>query len=189
MSDDSFSLDALRRFLRQSPMQGLINPAAARSRLNALDQLEQELTGDERRDVRRIEVDELVSRFHKLEGESIRPEALDVYAGRLRMALTDFLAWMKDPESFTSVGQEKARALPRKPGKAGPGTSDHEAAERILLRATDNPINVVPVPVRPDNTVYLANMPLDLTVDEAERIARVVRAYARPAEDEEEGES
>lgn len=187
MSEETYSLDSLRKFLRQSPMQGLINPAAARSRLNALSQLDQEMTPDERRDVRRIDVDELVSRFHKLEGESIRPEALDVYAERLRTALSDFIAWKRDPESFSSAGQERARAIPR--DSKGARTGDHDAAERIMLQATDNPTNVVPVPVRPDNTVYLANLPLDLTQGEAERIARIVRAYARSDGDETEPES
>jgi hypothetical protein len=36
----------------------------------------------------------------------------------------------------------------------------------------------VPVPVRGDHVVYIDNLPLDLTPAEAERIARVVRAFA-----------
>lgn len=177
MTDQGFSLEALRRFLRQSPLQGLINPAAARSRLNAVDQLDQELTDAERNDVRRIEVDELMTRFHKLEGESIRPETLDVYAARLRAALTDFISWKENPESFSNVGQERARAVRRSSAQAA-RSPDQEAGERIMLQVNDTAANIVPIPVRPDTTVYLANMPADLTGDEAERIARIVRAFA-----------
>jgi hypothetical protein len=43
----------------------------------------------------------------------------------------------------------------------------------------------VPVQIRDDHTVYLANLPLRITREEADKIARVVRAFA----DETEGES
>lgn len=175
MPDGSCSLESLLKFLKQAGMQGLINPAAARSRRTAVEQLAGELTEAERTDVRTIDVGELVSRFHKLEESSIRPETLAVYAQRVRTALEDFRAWTDDPASFRSTGQERMRAL-----KRGAGGPEHEAAERITLRATENPTNIVPIPVRPERTVHVANLPLDLTVEEAERIARVIRAFADP---------
>ena len=55
----------LLKFLKQAGMEGLINPAAARSRRNAVEQLHAEMTEDERLDVRKLDVDELASRFHK----------------------------------------------------------------------------------------------------------------------------
>ncbi|QKK03443.1 MAG: hypothetical protein HND55_12695 [Pseudomonadota bacterium] len=182
--ESACDLDGLRRFLRQAGMQGLINPAAARSRLNAVDQLAAGLTADERRDLRQVDVDALVARFHKLEGESIRPEALDIYAQRLRMALTDFLTWLEQPDGFVSVGQERARATPRRaqePGKADP---TQDAAERIVLQATENPTSIVPVPIRDDVTVYVANLPINLSPEEADRIARIIQAFARTDSDE-----
>lgn len=182
MADESYSLSALRQFLRQSPMQGLINPAAARSRLNAVDQLDQEMSEAETRDVRRIDVDELIGRFHKLEGESIRPETLDIYAQRLRAALTDFLSWRENPDGFSSVGQERVRAV-RRNAHAASRSADEQEGERILLQASDNRTNIVPVPIRDDTTVYVANLPLDLTREEAGRITRVVRAFARDGND------
>jgi len=149
-------------------------------------QLEAELTDDERRDVRNLDVDELVSRFHKLEGSSIRPESLQLYARRLRTALADFLAWRNDPASFTGSGHERARAFKRGGEHRAALSPDQEQAERIVLEATENPTNVVPVPVRDDTTVYLANLPLDLTGAEAERIARIVRSFARCDNDDPE---
>ena len=172
-SETSRSIEALLQFLKQAGMEGLINPAVARSRRNAIAQLSGELTSDERSDVSRIDVDDLASRFHKLEGSSIRMETLDLYAERFRMALTDFLAWLDDPAGFDSVGGEKKRAVTR-----GSLTREQEVAERITLEATDNPSNIIPIALRPDASVYVANLPLDLTVAEAEKIARVVRAFA-----------
>lgn len=174
MPDGSRTVERLLEFLKYAGMEGLINPAAARARRNAVEQLSGELSEEERGDVGRIDVDQLASRFHKLEGSSIRTEALSLYADRFRMALSDFLAWCDDPVAFRSVGSEPRRARPR--GSLAP---EQEMAERITLESTENPSNIVPIPLREGETVYVANLPLDLTGAEADRIARVIRAFAR----------
>ena len=184
-SEQSRTIESLLQFLKQAGMEGLINPAVARARRNAIDQLSGELTTEERSDVSRIDVDDLASRFHKLEGASIRIETLDLYAERFRMALTDYLAWLDDPAVFVSVGGEKKRAVTR-----GSLSREQEVAERITLEATDNPSNIIPIALRPDLSVYVANLPLDLSTVEAVRIARVIRAFATngDAGDEPEGD-
>lgn len=176
--DGSYTAESLLKFLKQAGMEGLINPAAARSRRNAVEQLYGELTDDERRDVRTLDVDELASRFHKLEGSSIRSEALALYVERFKMALADFVRWMDNPESFSGVGGERPRAIPRRSGGRNAIDRDTAEAERITLEATENPSSVVPVPLRKTNVVYVANLPLDLTAEEADKISRVIRAFA-----------
>lgn len=171
--ESQYSLESLLTFLKQAGMEGLINPAVARSRRNAVNQLAGELTDEERSDVRRIDVDDLASRFHKLEGSSIRMEALELYAERFGMALTDYLSWIDDPTGFTSLGGERKRAVTR-----GSLSREQEVAERVTLEATDNPANIIPIQLRPAETVYVANLPLDLSREEADKIARVVRAFA-----------
>lgn len=174
MPNGSYSVDTLLEFLKHAGMEGLINPAVARARRKAVEQLAVELTDEERSDLRKLDVDELATRFHKLEGSSIRSEALSLYAERVRMAQADFLAWNENPAGFQSVGGERRRAIPR-----GSLTPEREVAERITLESTENPSNIIPIALREDETVYVANLPLDLTSREAERIARVVRAFAR----------
>jgi len=173
--DNPHAAAALLTFLKQAGMEGLINPAAARSRRRAVEQLQSELTEAERRDIRQIDVDDLISRFHKLEGSSIRSETLHVYAERLRAALDEYLSWLDNPDSFMGAKREKARAFVR-----GSNALDESkrAAEQATLEATENPPSVVPVPIRDDHVVYLANLPLKLTAAEADKIARVVRAFA-----------
>ncbi len=172
-ADRSYSTEALLSFLKEAGMGGLINPAAARARRNAIDQLKGELTDAERADVRRIDVDRLASRFHKLEESSIRIEVLAIYAQRFCVALADFLAWKENPAGFQSVAGEQARAMPR-----GSISDEQRAAERIALLATEKPSEIVPIPLRESCTVYVANLPADLEPREAERIARIIRAYA-----------
>lgn len=178
MPDGSYSVESLLKFLKQAGMEGLINPAVARSRRNAVEQLRSELTDAEQEDVRTVDVDDLASRFHKLEGSSIRIEALTLYAERFRMGLTDFLAWMEDPAGFQSVGGERARAIPR-----GSISREQQVAERIALEATENSSEIVPIPLRESRTVYVANLPLDLSKEEAKRIGRIVQAFAHDCSD------
>ena len=178
MSDSDYTAEALGRFLKQAGMEGLINPATARARRNALDHLAGELTDDERADIRTLDVGALVSRFHKLEGSSIRSETLDLYAERLKKGLDDYLRWLEAPSKFKPSARERVRNFARG-SRAEPALNDEQrAAERIRLEATENPSRIVPVPVRADHVVYIDNLPLDLTAEEADRIARVVRAFA-----------
>lgn len=173
MPDGSYSVDTLLAFLKHAGMEGTINPAVARARRKAIERLAEEMTEAEYADVRQLDVDQLASRFHKLEGSSIRSEALSLYAERVRMAQTDFLTWCENPAGFQSVGGERRRAMPR-----GSLSREREVAERITLESTENPANIIPIALREDETVFVANLPLDLTEREAERIARVVRAFA-----------
>lgn len=179
MNQESHSVDALLSFLKQAGMEGLINPAVARSRRNAIERLQGEMTDDERLDVRQLDVDELASRFHKLEGSSIRDEALALYVERFKMALADFKRWNEGPSQFETIGGERARSTKRGSDERSAIGPDQRAEERIRLEATDNPPDVMPIPLRRDCTVYLAGLPLDLTPVEADKIARIVTAFAQ----------
>jgi len=187
--DGSYSLDTLLRFLKYAGMEGLINPASARSRRTAAEQLGRELSPEERDDMRRLDVAELASRFHKLEESSVRSEAVELYVQRLKLALVDFFAWMDDPGSFSSVGAEQQRAIRRhRDGRSAIGR-DQEAAERVALEATENPSNIIPVPLSEHRVVYIANLPLKLSRDEADKITRVVQAYINQSGDSDTGSS
>lgn len=171
--ETAYSAQALLKFLKDAGMEGRINPAAARARRNAVEQLAAELTDAERADVRSLDVDQLAARFHKLDGSSIRSEALALYVQRFRAGLTDFLAWSADPAVFQSVSSERARALPR-----GSISEEQRVAERIALAATETTSHMVPIPLRESCTVFVANLPSDLRREEAERIARIIQAFA-----------
>jgi hypothetical protein len=179
MPDGCYSVDRLLEFHKSAGMEGLINPAVARARRKAVERLLAEMTEAERSDLRQLDVDVLASRFHKLEESSIRSEALALYVDRVKMAVADFLAWSDNPATFQSLGGERQRAVAR-----GSLTPEREMAERITLESTENPSNIVPIAIRDNETVYVANLPLDLTEAEAERISRVVRAFATSGVDQ-----
>lgn len=172
-----YSETAFNSFMRQSVQSGTINPQTARSRKLAAEQLLVELKSHERNDMRLVDVEELASRFHKLQGSTIRAESMAVYKSRLRDALADFTAWVDDPEAFQP--RESEFRLTRDLLKNEP--DDHrQAREELALNPPRTPLEIFPVPIRENLVVYIQNVPLDMTRKEADKIAAVIKALAEP---------
>ena len=58
-----------------------------------------------------------------------------------------------------------------------------QAREELALNPPRSPHEIFPVPIREDLVVYLQNIPLDLTQEEARKVAAVIHALALPEED------
>ena len=181
MTIRDYSQTAFLDFLRQSALTGLTKPATARSRKLAAEKLLLLLKSHERQDLRVLDVDELCSRFHKLEGSTIRPETLKLYNERLTGGLKDFFSWTSDPASFQTVEGEKPEAV-LVADRDTPGQA--QAREELTLNPPRSPHDIFPIPLREDLVVYLQNIPLDMTQAEANKIAAVVHALALPEKDD-----
>jgi len=180
MTEKDYSQTAFLKFLREGAVTGITSPATARSRKLAAENLLVQLTSQERSDLRLLNVDELCSRFHKLQGSTIRPESIQVYKERLCSALKDFISWTSDPAAFKSIEGEKPEAVVVA-ARDTPGQA--QAREELALNPPRSPHDIFPVPIRDDLVVYLHNIPLDMTQAEARKIAAVVQALALPEED------
>ena len=177
MAEKDYSETGFHAFMRQSAVAGLVNPSIARARKLAAEQLLVELKSHERTDIRLVDVDDLCLRFHKLQGSTIRPESLDVYRSRLKDALADFINWTNEPVSF-KPRESEVRATRESLKKDTPGEA--RAREELTLNPPRRPHDIFPIPLREDLVVYLQNVPLDLTPQEAEKVAAVIRALAVP---------
>lgn len=180
MANEDYTPERLLEFLRQAPVQGLLNPALARSRATAIDQLFAALHADERADIRLIDVDRLAGRVHKMEGSTIRPEVVELYRTRVQEALVDYLAWLENPKTFASVAGYSLRRDIRGLAFGADDPEEARALEDIALQTSERPRDHISVPLREGVTVYITNLPLDLSAAEAGRIARVVGALAQP---------
>ena len=180
MTDKDYSQTAFLKFLRQGAVTGITSPATARSRKLAAENLLIQLKSHERLDLRLLDVDELCSRFHKLQGSTIRQENIQVYKERLCSALKDFISWTSDPTGFQSVEGEKPEAVLVAARDTG---GQAQAREELALNPPRSPHDVFPVPIREDLVVYLQNIPLDMSRAEALKISAVVQALALPEED------
>ena len=180
MPVNDYSHSAFLEFLRLGAVTGMTNPATARSRKLAAEQLLGQLKPHERVDLRVLDVDELCSRFHKLQGSTIRPESIQVYNDRLTSGLKDFVSWTSDPGNFRSVEGEQKEAV----SVAARDTPEQaQAREELVLSPPRSPHDIFPVPLREELVVYLQNIPLDMTQAEARKIAAVVQALALPEEE------
>lgn len=180
MTGKDYSEAAFHEFLRQAAVTGLTNPATARSRKLAAEKLLDQLRSHERSDLRLLDVDDLCSRFHKLEGSTIRPESLQLYNDRLSSGLKDFISWTSNPAKFESVEGEKPESVL----VAARDTPDEaQAREELTLNPPRSPHDIFPIPLREDLIVYVQNVPLDMTQAEARKIAAVVHALAIPEEE------
>jgi hypothetical protein len=180
MTSKDYSQAAFLEFLRQAAVAGITKPATARSRKLAAEQLMGQLKAPERLDLRLLDVDELCSRFHKLEGSTIRPETLQLYNERLTSGIKDFISWTSDSSLFVSVEGEKKEAVVV---AARDTAGQAQAREELALDPPRSPHDIFPVPLRDDLIVYLQNVPLDMTQAEARKIAAVIHALALPEED------
>lgn len=182
MAAHDYTPDSLLNFLRSSGMQGLINPAVAKSRVNAVEQLFTELNDEERADIRKIDVDRLCQRLHKIQDSSIRPEVVMLYNKRVQAALADYFAWLDDPKTFSSIGGDSIRKEKRYTPTEKEVSREQKALEEITLSVSEWAGDIIAIPLREDRTVYVQNLPLDLTRREANKIARVIAALAQDAD-------
>ena len=179
MSVNNFTPERLVKFLRQSPKEGLINPAVAKSRLNAIEQLFTELSADEMTDIRLIDVDDLCSRQHKIHDSSIRPEVVQLYNKRVKAALIDYFDWVNDPSTFISGGGDLVIKDKRNQVTNKMMTEEQNALEEITLSLSEKVSDIISIPIREDMTIFIKNLPLDLSRSEASKLANVIQAMAK----------
>lgn len=175
MSSEEYTKNGLLAYLRESAKSGLLNPAVARSRKVAVLQLLDHITPEENLNLRLLDVDLLCSKMHKLEDSSIRVEALDLYNSRLKSALSDYFSWIDDPENFVSISSAKKSSHTKNKISA----IEQKALEDITLTHTDGQTDIIPIPIRQDLTVFIKDLPIDLSTQEANKIVRVIKAFAQ----------
>jgi hypothetical protein len=176
---NDYTPDRLLNFLRDSALQGLVNPAVAKSRMNAAEALFVELNDEERADIRRIDVDRLCQRLHKIQDSSIRPEVVLLYNKRVQAALVDYFAWLDDPKTFSSIGGDSLRKEKRFSPSEKEVSREQKALEEITLSVSEWAGDIISIPLREDRTVYVQNLPLDLSLQEAKKISRVIQAMVK----------
>jgi hypothetical protein len=179
VADHDYTPERLLEFLREAPTQGVLNPAVARSRASAIEQLFTALTPQERADIRLIDIDRLVGRVHKIQGSTIRPEVVELYRRRVDEAIVDYLAWLASPTTFATISGHTLRRDIRGMAVDADNPEETRALEDIALATSDRPKDYLSVPLREGLTVYITNLPLDLSAAEAGKISRVVTALVR----------
>lgn len=172
---------ALLEFLDYLAKKGLMNRTTAAARKASANQILGILDESEASDVSKLNLDEIMARFHHLHGSRYTPETLNVYKSRTKSAIDDFLRYQRDPLNFKPGLQPSQRKTDQQKPKSSPSKESLARSEIGQSRSLEPPpaaVNILPIPIRPDLTVKIQGLPFDLTMSEASKIANVIKAMA-----------
>lgn len=173
------SRTALLEFMDYLSNKGLMNQTTAASRKAAANKVLGILDENEASDISKLDLDEVMSRFHNLAGANYTPDSLSTYKSRVKSAIDDFLRYQKDPLNFRPAAPSAPRRTERvKPPSAGEGAPRHEPHPKTAVEEPPAAVNILPIPIRPDLTIKIQGLPFDLTAVEANKIANVIKAMA-----------
>jgi hypothetical protein len=181
MSDKSLS--ALVEFLDWTADKGLMAKNTVGGRKAAVGAVLGILAPEETSDVTAVDLDSAMARFVNLQGKKYNTSSLNVYKSRTNAAINDFRAWLADPLAFKPhLNKSDKKSVPKATKPKGNNTPKMQAEDSQAPTSSANlhqaTANVFPVPIRENVVVRIHNLPFDLTVAEAEKIANVVKAMA-----------
>ena len=114
---------------------------------------------------------------------SARRAAAGKVLGLTKSAVDDFRTYLENPLGFRPSVQARDRRKPegKKEDPAPTSASKQTNVERDVMKAPPLSSSILPIPIRPDVTVFVQGLPYDLTEAEANKIANVIRAMATPS--------
>ena len=181
--DGSRTREALAEFLDYLADKGLMEKATAQARKAAASKILGVLDRPDADDVTNLDLDDVLSRFSRLHGKDYTPQSLVTYKSRLSSAIDDFRSYLSNPMAFRPALRNKERAKPKAVQGTSPAASPPtQEARPEPARSSPVPmaaVNIIPIPIRADLTVFIQGLPFDLTESEARKIAGVVTAMAQ----------
>lgn len=174
---NAYSLDDLLDFLAHAGDRGMMPAATASALAVATRNVFGVLTDDERKDLSRLSVDEVVKRFNNKRAKEFSSSSLREYGRRVQRAVALFQEWRENPAEFSP----KTRATRASGGKRKDGSPPDDLSLPNTHREAPAPATggySSSFPIRADWVVTVSNVPSDLNAAEAERLARFVRMLA-----------
>ena len=165
MEKEVNSLEAFKGFLFTLPMLGGVGANTLKNMKTVPRMLE--YVSSETEDFKLINVDETVEAYLQGTGAQIGNASKSSYKSRINQAIRLYTAFLNDPNSINSSEES---AMPK--------------AENPIHKTQVNASHVntidIPVPIRDGLILIIPGVPTDLTNEEAERIASILKVYARP---------
>lgn len=176
---NAYSVDDLLGFLDHAADKGLMPPASATALAVACRNVFGILTDQERANIAGLDRKALIRRFQNKRAKDFTPDTLKEYGRRVERAVTLFEQWRDDPANFQVP--TRATAVRRKNGPAPGPTPETEIAPTASPALPSLPGTYqTAVPLGPDRIITLVNVPVDLTEQEALRVAAFVKMLAVP---------
>ena len=178
---DGYSTEDLLEFLVHASERGLMPAATAGALAVSVRNVFGVLDPAERADIRRLDMAAVAKRFNNKRAKDFSPTSLKEYARRVQRAVDLFIGWKTDPANFTVKTRATSKSA-RKDRQERGGAADavdvaiHEYSASAPASRAGSYQSAFPV--RPGHVVSLANIPDDLTREEAERLATFVKMLA-----------
>ena len=187
------SLDGFFDFLKYLKQKGLIKFDTARTWETASRSVLQRLDEGTKRDLSVLDLELEFSKFVNLEGKKFSPGSLSTYKSRVQTALAEFFRYVKNPSGYrpqvttrTTRNQKQISDNPEKVNDEGKKATKKKNVLRSKVQEKAAPITspnpasglYIPIPIREGVIVDVRNLPYDLTMREAEKIAAVIKAMA-----------
>lgn len=180
---NTYSVDDLLKFLDHAAKRGLMPAATAQAMAVASRNVLGVLTDDEKKDLSQVPIEDAIKRFTNKRARDFTPSSLKVYGQRVHRAVTLYLDWRKDPANFTVKTRSPRRSTKQHNGAPDdhdiqPAAANAQAQATMMAPAQVDGTYQSSLPVRPGVVVTLMNIPTDLTVAEADRLAGFIKLLA-----------
>jgi hypothetical protein len=165
-----YSREALARFVDYVVDKGLVNPSTAQGWRVATAKVLEDLSGEEKADVRRIDVEATFRAFLNRNPGRLSPASVGEYRRRVGRAIEEFVSWVENPGGYGNRSAAWAAKTEQRPRSRPAGLSRREqrSANSSGSSASDEEMSL-DYPLRPGRLARVV-LPRDLTVDEARRM-------------------
>jgi len=170
---DTYSVEELLAFLEHAAERGLMPAATAQALAVASRNVFGILSDPETIDVRQLDLDTVVKRFHNKRAKDFSTDTLKEYERRVRRAVKLFMEWSEDPANFRAATRATTPGRKRRSGPEPMSGGDAPTSSAAATPSSGTYQTVLPL--APGRIVTLANVPVDLTSVEAERLAQFIR--------------
>ena len=175
---------ALVEFWKWAGDKGQTNPNTAGAKKAACSQVLGVLDDWESLDVSALNIDDVFRRFTNKRSKDFTPASLGSYKSRFTQALTEFLAYSKNPASWKPKAQDRptkkgpSAAALSKNGKNAPAPAPETPADTLPGRSG---LVEYPFPLREGRFAYL-RLPIDLKMVDVRRLTAYLSTLADDAE-------
>ncbi len=180
----NYSESELLKFLDYLSAKGLLSSSTASGRKAACLKVLSALDPDEKVDLRNIDREQTFQRFSNKFGKEFTPQSLVTYKSRLNAALNDFFKYQENPAGFKVGSGKKSSKETSSEGKSTPKRADIRRTNKTPPPPPPPPDGnqsgsyVLQIPISKDRLIEIRNMPMDLTAEDATKIAGIITAHA-----------
>lgn len=181
MSVNDLSFDNFLQFLDWTAQKGKIKSSTVSALKVASNKVLGVLENEEKKDLSKIDLDEVFDRFKNLNAHKFSPESLRVYKSRTNNALNDFFSYQQSPENWKPSISQRSRQTKAKNNQRYerttsnvPNQIDRDSQGTSQKQETSSLSHSFPL--RSDVIVKIDGLPLDFKQSEAKRLSAFLLA-------------